>query len=195
MDNNQEPMPTAEPTESVNTQVDTQVDTQVSENSPKKELKYTDEDVNRIIDEKFKKWSSKQAKKEQEAQRLAGLSEAEKAKELQKQADERAAELQAQLDRMMMKQTANKLLSEASMPVSDTIVDLITTNEAETTKKNVDALVAYGKKIADAVRAEYLRGTPQKVSGHPLDQSVGSLGKRLAEERNKKAQRKNPYFK
>ena len=51
----QEPMPTAEPTESV----DTQVDEQAGENSPKKELKYTDEDVNRIIDEKFKKWSSK----------------------------------------------------------------------------------------------------------------------------------------
>lgn len=97
----QEPMPTAEPTESV----DTQVDKQAGENPPKKELKYTDEDVNRIIDEKFKKWSSKQAKKEQEAQRLAGLSEAEKAQELQKQADERANKLQAQLDQVMMKQT------------------------------------------------------------------------------------------
>ena len=187
----QEPMPTADPTELV----DIQMDKQSGENSPKKELKYTDEDVNRIIDEKFKKWSSKQAKKEQEAQRLAGLSEAEKAQELQKQADERANKLQAQLDQVMMKQTTNKLLSEASMPVSDAIIDLITTSEAETTKKNVDALVAYGKQIADAVRAEYLRGNPQKVSGHPLDQSVGSLGKRLAEERNKQAQRKNPYFK
>lgn len=187
----QEPMPTAEPTESV----DTQVDEQAGENSPKKEIKYTDEDVNRIIDEKFKKWSSKQAKKEQEAQRLAGLSEAEKAQELQKQADERANKLQAQLDQVMMKQTTNKLLSEASMPVSDAIIDLVTTSEAETTKKNVDALVAYGKQIADAVRAEYLRGNPQKVSGHPLDQSAGSLGKRLAEERNKQSRRQNPYFK
>ena len=114
---------------------------------------------------------------------------------MQKQADERANKLQAQLDQVMMKQTTNKLLSEASMPVSDAIIDLVTTSEAETTKKNVDALVAYGKQIADAVRAEYLRGNPQKVSGHPLDQSAGSLGKRLAEERNKQSRRQNPYFK
>lgn len=97
------------------------------------------------MDKEKPQWTSKQAKKEQEAQHLAGLSEAEKAQELQKQTDERTDKLQAQLDQVMMKQTTNKLLSEASMPVSDAIIDLVTTSEAETTKKNVDALAAYGK--------------------------------------------------
>ncbi|MDD6407452.1 MAG: DUF4355 domain-containing protein [Lactobacillus equicursoris] len=97
------------------------------------------------MDKEKPQWTSKQAKKEQEAQRLSGLSDTEKAQELQKSADERADKLQAHLDQVMMKQTTNKLLSEVSMPVSDAIIDLVTTSEAETTKKNVDALAAYGK--------------------------------------------------
>lgn len=162
---------------------------------PKSERKYTDEDVNRIIDEKFAKWQAKQDKKQEEAERLAGLSDAEKSEELRKQADARANELQAKLDRVLMRQTTTKMLSDASMPVSDEIVDLITTNEAESTKKNVDTLVAYGKQVEESVKKEYLRGNPQTSPGHPINGGAENLGERLAKEANEVAKRKNPYFK
>lgn len=158
--------------------------------------KYTDEDVNRIIDAKWKKWEERQAKKQAEAKKLEGLSDVEKAEKLRKQAEDHAAKLQAELDKMQMRQTTSKMLSEASLPVSDTITSLITTGEAETTKQNVDALVAYGKQIAEAVKREYLRGNGNVArSGNSIQGTNSNLGAKIAELANKQKNRENPYFK
>ena len=158
--------------------------------------KYTDEDVNRIIDAKWKKWEERQAKKQAEAKKLEGLSDVEKAERLRKQAEDHAAKLQAELDKMQMRQTTSKMLSEASLPVSDTITSLITTGEAETTKQNVDALVAYGKQIAEAVKREYLRGNGNVArSGNSIQGTNSNLGAKIAELANKQENRENPYFK
>ena len=158
--------------------------------------KYTDEDVNRIIDAKWKKWEERQAKKQAEAKKLEGLSDVEKSEKLRKQAEDHAAELQAELDKMQMRQTTSKMLSEASLPVSDTITSLITTDEAETTKQNVDALVAYGKQIAEAVKREYLRGNGNVArSGNSIQGTNSNLGAKIANLANKQENRENPYFK
>lgn len=157
--------------------------------------KYTDEDVNRIIDAKWKKWEERQAKKQAEAKKLEGLSDVEKAEKLRKQAEDHANELQAELDKMQMRQTTSKMLSEASLPVSDTITSLITTGEAETTKQNVDALVAYGKQIAEAVKREYLRGNGNVArSGNSIQGTNLNLGAKIANLANKQENRENPYF-
>ena len=167
--------------------------------APKQEdegKKYTDEDVNRIIDAKWKKWEERQAKKQAEAKKLEGLSDVEKAEKLRKQAEDHANELQAELDKMQMRQTTSKMLNEASLPVSDTITSLITTGEAETTKQNVDALVAYGKQIAEAVKREYLRGNGNVArSGNSIQGTNSNLGAKIAELANKQKNRENPYFK
>lgn len=158
--------------------------------------KYTDEDVNRIIDAKWKKWEERQAKKQAEAKKLEGLSDVEKAEKLRKQAEDHAKELQAQLDKVQMRQTTSKMLSESSLPVSDSIISMITTGEAETTKQNVDALVAYGKQIAEAVKREYLRGNGNvSRSGNSIQGTNSNLGAKIAELVNKQKNRENPYFK
>lgn len=158
--------------------------------------KYTDEDVNRIIDAKWKKWEERQAKKQAEAKKLEGLSDVEKAEKLRKQAEDHANELQAELDKVQMRQTTSKMLSEASLPVSDSIISMITTGEAETTKQNVDALVAYGKQIAEVVKREYLRGNGNvSRSGNSIQGTNSNLGAKIAELANKQEKRDNPYFK
>ena len=158
--------------------------------------KYTDEDVNKIIDAKWKKWEERQAKKQAEAKKLEGLSDVEKAEKLRKQAEDHANELQAELDKVQMRQTTTKMLSESSLPVSDSIISMITTGEAETTKQNVDALVAYGKQIAEAVKREYLRGNGNvSRSGNSIQGTNSNLGAKIAELVNKQKNRENPYFK
>ncbi len=82
------------------------------EKQPQDEKKYTDADVNAIIDKKFAKWKSEQEAKENEAKKLREMNENQKAEyERKKQADY-IAELEAKINRSGLEREASKMLSE-----------------------------------------------------------------------------------
>ena len=157
------------------------------------EKKYTDDDLNRIINEKFAKWQSQLEAKQQQAKKLAGMNDLEKAKLQQEEAEKLAAEYKAKLERFEMQNTSRNLLNEAAMPITDGIIELVTTDQADSTKSNIDALVRYGKAIREEVKREYLEGHNQ-IRGGKNPQTKTNLGKQLAEAHNAQASRKNPYF-
>ena len=159
----------------------------------KTEKKYTDDDLNRIINEKFAKWQSQLEAKQQQAKKLAGMNDLEKAKLQQEEAEKLAAEYKAKLERFEMQNTSRNLLNEAAMPITDGIIELVTTDQADSTKSNIDALVRYGKAIREEVKREYLEGHNQ-IRGGKNPQTKANLGKQLAEAHNAQASRKNPYF-
>lgn len=78
-----------------------------------KEAKYTDEDVDRILDKKFAKWQERQQKAVDEAKKLAEMNATQKAEyerdQLQKELD---ALKKAAATAEMMK-TARKMLAES----------------------------------------------------------------------------------
>ena len=131
-----------------------------------KEAKYTDEDVNKLIDQKFAEWQKKQQKAVDEAKKLAEMNATQKAEyqrdQLQKELDEykRAASLSE------MTKTARKMLSESGIVISDELLSVMVTTDAEETKAAVDGFTkAFTEAVESAVKERLKGETPRKGSG------------------------------
>lgn len=124
------------------------------------EKKYSDKDLDEIIGKKFAKWQKDQEKKVDEAKKLAAMNEQQKAEyerdQLQKQLDEYKRK-----DTLSeMTKTARKMLTDAGISVSDEILSILVTTDAEKTKAAVDSYSkAFTKAVEDAVK-ERLKGNP-----------------------------------
>lgn len=131
---------------------------------PKDEKKYTDADVDAIIDKKFAKWKAEQEKAESEAKKLAKMNAEQKAEyEAQKQADY-IAELEAKINRSGLEKEASKMLSESGLVADDKILGFVVKDTAEATQEAVDRFSALVNDLADKKVSEMLKGkTPKKV--------------------------------
>lgn len=124
------------------------------------EKKYSDKDLDEIINRKFAKWQKDQDKKVDEAKKFAAMNEEQKAKyerdQLQKQLDEyKRKDTLAE-----MTKTARNMLSDAGISVSDDVLAVLVTTDAEKTKSAVDSFSkAFKKSVDDAVK-ERLKGNP-----------------------------------
>ena len=148
-------------TEVVETQVkDENVDAQTEV-----EKKYSDEDVNQIIDKKFAKWQKELEAKEQEkeeavaeAERLAKMNAEEKQKyeyeKLQKELDE----YKRKDNQYQMSKEANKMFKEKNINVSDEVLSFVVKGNADDTKKAVNAFI-------DLFNAEVEKGVKTALSG------------------------------
>ena len=131
-------------------------------NSSKPELKYTDEDVDKLFNKKFAEWETKQQKEIDEAKKLAEM-------DAQERAEHERDELQKELDALKKKdslsemtKTARKMLSDEGVSVPDEVLAMIVHTDAEKTKAAVDA---FGKAFKDAVESavkEKLKGNPPR---------------------------------
>lgn len=163
-----DPAPAVDPKPAV-----TELEKDIKEKEPaptakltKDEPKYTDEDVNKLIDKKFAEWQKKQEKAVDEAQKLATMNATQKAEyerdQLQKELDE--YKRQASLGEMM--KTARKMLSDEGITVSDDILTMLVSTEAEETKSAVDGFAkAFTEAVESAVRERIKGETPKKGTG------------------------------
>lgn len=138
-----------------------------SEGKQSSELKYTDEDVNRLIRQKHAEWNRKQEQKESEAARLAKMSAEEKTQE-------RMNALEAKLHEYEMKETRNDMMTQArnllhdkGFSVNDGILASLISDNADTTKANVESFVSLMKSeiekgVNDKLKASGATGTPKK---------------------------------
>ena len=124
--------------------------------------KYTDKDLDEIINKRFAKWQKEQQKAVDEAKKLAEMNAQQKAEyerdELQKQlADYKRKESLAE-----MTKTARKMLSDSGISVSDELLAMMVNTNAEETKA---AIEGFSKAFKDAVENEVkarLKGEPPK---------------------------------
>lgn len=120
----------------------------------KGEAKYTDEDIDRIIGEKFAKWQKQQDKAVAEAKKLADMSAQERAEAerdaLQKELDD----LKRANANNAMQAAARKMLQDDGVQVPDTIIARLIGENADDTKKIV---TAFSKEFRAAVQAEVKR--------------------------------------
>lgn len=141
------------------------------------EKKYTDEDVNRLIDKKYAELKTKAEKEVEEAKK-----EAEKqAEEAKKYAELTAKEkieyerdkLQQELDDLKrekalneMKTTARTTLSEEGIQVSDELLSVIVTDNADVTKASISSFATLFKEAVDKEVTDRMRGaTPKRGVG------------------------------
>lgn len=131
------------------------------------EKKYSDADVDAIIDKKFAKWQKEQESKIKEAEKLAEMNAQEKAEyerdELQKKLDE----LESKTALAEMTKVARKMLKDKHMNVADELLEILVTTDAEKTKQNVDSFSTLFATAVDAEVNERLKSTSPKrgVSG------------------------------
>ena len=143
-----------------------------SEENPKEpakeesEKKYSDEEVNAILSKKFAKWMAQKEKERSEAKKLAEMDAQQKAEYERDKLEKELAELKRENTLNAMGKTARTMLSEQGVHLPDALVSILVTEEAESTKTNVDGFAKLFKEAVDAAVNEKLKsGTPKRMPG------------------------------
>ena len=143
-----------------------------SEEKPKEpakeesEKKYSDDEVNAILSKKFAKWTAQKEKELDEAQKLAEMDAQQKAEYERDKLKNELAELKRENTLNAMGKTARTMLSEQGVQLPDAMVSILVTEEAESTKNNVDNFVQIFKEAVDVAVNEKLKsGTPKRMAG------------------------------
>lgn len=132
---------------------------------PKPQPKYTDDDVDRILNQRFARWQKEQEKKTSEAERLGKMTAEEKAAERMKALEERIHGYEVAAARAEMTKQARAILQDKNINVSDELLSNLVSEDADSTKASVESFVilfndAVEKKVKEAYKGE----TPRKGS-------------------------------
>lgn len=136
------------------------------------EAKYTDKDVDEIINKKFASWQAKQDKaiaeavaKVEEANRLAQMNDKEKADHERKAMEDELAMLKAEKAHNGMMAQARQMFKADGLTIPDEIVSVLVTDTAEGTSEAVKAFSGLFQKAVDnAVKAKLAGSEPKKGS-------------------------------
>lgn len=126
------------------------------ETQPQDEKKYTDADVDAIIDKKFAKWKSEQEAKENEAKKLAKMNADEKQKYQLDQREQELANREQAIARKELTAEAKAMLSERGLPVE--LVNVVDLSNAEAVTESVASIQ---KTWEDAVQ----KGVSDRMKG------------------------------
>ena len=126
------------------------------EKQPQDEKKYTDAEVDAIIDKKFAKWKSEQEAKENEAKKLAKMNADEKQKYQLEQREQELANREQAIARKELTAEAKAMLSERGLPVE--LVAVVDLSNAEAVTESVASIQ---KTWEDAVQ----KGVSDRMKG------------------------------
>ena len=143
-----------EETQNVSEVVEEVASAEPTQTLPKDEKKYTDAEVNDIIDKKFAKWKANQEKEQSEAKKLAKMSADEKIEYENQQLKNEIAELKRTQALNEMSKVARGLLAEEQINVSDALLARLINEDAEVTKETVSEFIKmYQADLETAVNA------------------------------------------
>lgn len=133
---------------------------------PPAQAKYTDKDVDDILNRKFAEWQKKQQKAVDEAQKLATMNATQKAEYERDQLQKELDQLKRVSALSEMSKTARKMLSDSGIVIEDDLLSVMITEDAETTKAAVDGFTKMFTEAVEAAVKERLKGEPpRKGSG------------------------------
>ena len=136
------------------------------EKQPQDEKKYTDAEVDEIINKKFAKWKSEQEAKENEAKKLAKMNADEKQKYQLDQREQELANREQAIARKELTAEAKAMLSERGLPVE--LVNVVDLSNAEAVTESVASIQktwedAVQKGIADRMKGSApIKTAPQQ---------------------------------
>ena len=139
------------------------------ETQPQDEKKYTDADVDAIIDKKFAKWKSEQEAKENEAKKLAKMNADEKQKYQLDQREQELANREQVLARKELTAEAKTMLSERGLPIE--LVAVVDLSNAEAVTESVASIQktwedAVQKGVSDRMKGSApIKTAPQQSTG------------------------------
>ena len=146
--------------------------TQATEPTTNEDAKYTDAQVDEIINKKFAKWKADQEKavadavaKVEEAHKLSQMNEKEKADHERKQMEDELARYKAMETHNAMMTEARNMLKADNLTISDDILNVLVTDNAETTKAAVQAFsAAFQTAVNEAVKSQLAGSEPKRVA-------------------------------
>ena len=119
-----------------------------------------------ILNKKFAEWQKKQQKAVDEAQKLATMNATQKAEYERDQLQNELDELKRVSALSEMSKTARKMLSDSGIIISDDLLSVMVTEDAETTKAAVDGFSKLFTEAVESAVKERLKGEPpRKGSG------------------------------
>lgn len=148
--------------------------TQANEPTTNEDAKYTDAQVDEIINKKFAKWKADQEKavadavadavaKVEEAHKLAQMNATEKAEHERKAMEEELASLKAEKTRNNMMSEARAMLKADGLNLADDIISVLVTDDAETTKNAIKAFsAAFQTAVNEAVKTQLAGSEPKR---------------------------------
>lgn len=144
----------------------------MAEENTNPEVKYTDADVDAIINKKFASWQEKQDKaiadavaKVEEANRLAQMNDKEKADHERKAMEEELSMLKAEKARNTMMKEARQMFKADGLTIPDEIISVLVADTAESTSGAVKAFSGlFQKAVDEAVKAKLAGNEPKKGS-------------------------------
>ena len=132
------------------------------------EKKYTDEEVDALIERKFAEWQKKHEKqqaKQDEAERLKNMSDQERKDHEMEELRKQVSALQKKETMSKMATTARTMLSVKGITVGDDLVGMLISEDADATKNAVDSFItAFQDAVSKAVK-NALKGETPKTGG------------------------------
>lgn len=130
-----------------------------------KTKKYSDEDVDKLISKKFAEWEKKRQKEEakiKEAEKLKNMTAQEK-KDLEfKQLQKKIANYEKQATLSEMSKVARSILADEEISVNDELLTNLVSEDADTTKANVENFAKIFKAAVQKEVAAKLHHEPPK---------------------------------
>jgi hypothetical protein len=146
--------------------------------APKPEKKYTDDDVDKIVSKRLAREREQAKKEKEEAEKLAEMNAQQKAEYKLAEAEKRIAELERKETLAEMSKVARKMLAEENINISDELLAMMVTTDAQQTKQNIESYIKLHKADVEAGIKARLRGeAPRRSSG--ADSPVSEIDKRI----------------
>lgn len=132
---------------------------------PEPEKKYSDEDLDRIINQRFARWQKEQQKAVSEAEKLANMSAEEKTNKRIQDLESELSEYKKERALGQMAAQARTMLQEKNINVSDALLNHLVSDDADDTKAAVDSFIAlFQAEVSKAVKDALKGNTPKKGS-------------------------------
>ena len=135
------------------------------EKNKESEKKYSDEDLNAILDKRFARWKADQEKEKKEAERLAEMNAQERAEAERDKVQKELDELKAKNAIAEMTNEARKMCAEHDINVGEDLLSVLVNQDADKTKKAVDSFVKMFEQEVEKAVKEKLKGNGPKRGG------------------------------
>lgn len=132
---------------------------------PKPTAKYSNEDFDRMFNQKFAKMMAKHEKEMAEATRLAEKNAQERAEHENKKLQEQVQELMRKEAIAEMSKSARAMLREKNISIGDNLLGVLISEDADQTKKSVEEFISLFQEAVNKAVKDALKGEPPKAGG------------------------------
>lgn len=131
----------------------------------KSTAKYSDEDFDRMFNQKFAKMMDKHEKEMAEAARLAEMNAQERAEHENKKLQEQVQELMRKEAIAEMSKSARAMLREKNISIGDNLLGVLISEDADKTKKSVEEFISLFQEAVSKAVKDALKGEAPKTGG------------------------------